>query len=119
MAIFQSIPGDEDSGESGYLERYRSMVDRLHRETAAEFGGQPMPPEAFSMIAVLIASLPLMAQLHPSISVELRDWQVGLTMAGVWLVAFLVQRLRYERFQARVARKVARIADGPQPGRPA
>ena len=36
-------------------------------------------------------------------------------MAGVWFVAFLVQRLRYERFQARVARKVARIADGPQP----
>ena len=110
MAIFQSIPGDDDLAESGYLERYRSTVDRLHRETAAEFGGQPMPPEAFSMIAVLLASMPLMALLHPAVPVTVRDWQVGLTMAGVWFVAFLVQRLRYERFQARVARKVARIA---------
>jgi hypothetical protein len=110
MTIFQSFPGDDDFGESSFLERYRSTVDRLHRETAAEFGGQPMPPEAFSMIAVLIASLPVMALLHPALPGMLRDWQVGLTMAAVWFVAFLVQRLRYDRFQARVARKIARIA---------
>jgi hypothetical protein len=111
MTIFHPLPGDDGSGEAGYLEVYRSTVDRLQRETADEFGGQPMPPEAFSMIAVLLTSLPLMALLHPAIPVELREWQVGLTMAGVWAVAFFLQRLRYDRFQAQVRRKLARISD--------
>ncbi len=75
------------------------------------YGVEPTDPVTFgTMIAVLLASMPLMALLHPAVPVTVRDWQVGLTMAGVWFVAFLVQRLRYERFQARVARKVARIA---------
>ncbi len=113
MAIFHILPGDEDPN-SGFLESYRSTVDRLHRETAAECGGQPMPPEAISMIAVLIASLPLVALLSPAVPVELRGWQVGLTMAGVWAIAFFVQRLRYDRFQARLARRLAHIAEGPR-----
>ena len=111
MAIFDPQPGDDELGEAGYLEFYRSTVERLQRETAHEFGGQPMPPEAFSMIAVLLASLPLMALLHPGIPVDLREWQVGLTMVGVWAVAFFVQRLRYDRFQAKVRHKLARISD--------
>lgn len=112
MSIFHPLSDDDMSGETGVLETYRLTVDQLHRETAVEFGGQPMPPEAFSMIAILVASLPLMALLHPAVPVELRGWEVGLTLASVWSAAFFLQRLRYDRFHARVARKVARVTDG-------
>ena len=106
MAIFSSALRDDPPDESGYLEAFHAALERLHHETVTEIGCQPMPPETLSMLAMLLVSLPLAALLHPAIPLNLRDWQIGLAMAAVWLVAFFLQRLRYDRFQARLQRKV-------------
>ena len=42
--------------DADWLGGYRAAVDRLREETADELGGQPMPPEAFSMLATLVAA---------------------------------------------------------------
>ncbi|MFO1210932.1 MAG: hypothetical protein U1E40_17215 [Amaricoccus sp.] len=104
----RELPRDED-----WLGTYRDAVDRLREETADEFGGQPMPPEAFSMLATAIAVLPLTAFLLPAAPLDLATWQVGLVLALVWVVAFRLQVGRYARFHDRWDRKVlahARIA---------
>jgi hypothetical protein len=47
-----------------------------------------MPPEKLSMFAVMIASLPLMAMLHPAVPLEVYGWQDALALFAVWGVAF-------------------------------
>ena len=106
MQRFDQIPRDE-AVETSYLDDYRAAVERLRGETVAEVGGQPMPPEKASMLAVLAASLPLMALLHPAVPVNPHGWLEALALFAVWLVAFRVQRPRYARFHARWHRKVA------------
>ena len=107
MQRFDQAPREEHPPETSYLDDYRAAVERLRGETVAEIGGQPMPPEKLSMFAVMIASLPLVALMHPAIPVEPHGWQDGLALFAVWLVAFRVQSLRYARFQARWHRKIA------------
>ncbi|HRO11158.1 hypothetical protein [Amaricoccus sp.] len=98
----------EDSAETSYLDDYRAAVERLRGETVAEVGGQPMPPEKASMLAVLAAALPLLAvALHPAVPVEPNGLQEGLALLAVWLVAFRVQSPRYARFHACWHRKIA------------
>lgn len=89
------------------LVEYREAVERLRHETAGEFGRQPLAPETAAMLAVMLASLPIVVALHPANPVELAVWHVGLILAGVWTAAFRVQRGRYERFHAAWSRKVA------------
>ena len=98
----EDLPRDE-----GYLAEYRALVAQLSDETAAEFGGQPMPPEKLSMIAVALASLPLVALLLPTVPLEPQVWQVAAAEIAVWLVAFRIQSLRYHRFDARLRCKIA------------
>ena len=100
-------PAREDFAETSYLDDYRAAVERLRGETVAEVGGQPMAPETASMLAVLIAALPLIALLHPAVPLEPHGWQDGLALLFVWLAAFRIQSLRYARFHARWRRKVA------------
>jgi hypothetical protein len=107
MQLFDQAPRKEHPAETSYLDDYRAAVERLRSETVAEIGCQPMPPEKFSMLAVMIASLPLVALMHPAIPVEPHGWQDGLALFAVWLVAFRVQGTRYARFQARWHRKIA------------
>ena len=105
--IVREATREDILAEFSYLEAYRAAVERLHGETVAEVGGQPMTPEKFSMFAVMIASLPLVAVLHPAIPIEPHGWLDGLALLAVWLVAFRVQSLRYARFQARWHGKIA------------
>jgi hypothetical protein len=100
-------PARDDFAETSYLDDYRAAVERLRGETAAEVGGQPIAPETASMLAVLVASLPLVALLHPAVPLEPHGWLAGLALLVVWLAAFRVQSLRYARFHARWRRKVA------------
>jgi hypothetical protein len=93
-------PWNDEQPRYNWLAEYRLAVDRLRDETVDEFGAQPMPPEKLSMIAVALASLPLMAMLLPTVPFSPTIWQVTLVQAAVWLVAFGIQRRRYERFQA-------------------
>jgi hypothetical protein len=97
----------EELAETSYLDDYRAAVERLRGETVAEVGGQPMAPETASMLAVLIASLPLLALLHPAIPLQPHVWQHGSALLVVWVLAFRVQSLRYARFHARWHRKIA------------
>jgi hypothetical protein len=90
-----------------WLQDYRAAVERLREETIAEIGPQPVAPEAASMIAVMVASLPMVAMLHPSIPLELQVWQVAVVQAAVWGGVFWLQRQRYERFQDRLRRRIA------------
>jgi hypothetical protein len=107
MQRFDQTPRDETLAETSSLDDYRAAVERLRDETVAEIGGQPMPPEKLSMFAVMFASLPLVALMHPSIPIDPNGWQEGLLLFAVWLVAFRVQRLRYARFHARWHHKIA------------
>ncbi len=95
------------------LADYRDAVERLRTETVDELGRQPMPPETVSMLAVLAASFPIVAALHPANPVALEVWQVGVILAAVWAGAFTLQRLRYDRFHAAWSRKVADHGNGP------
>ena len=90
-----------------WLVEYRAAVERLRDETIAEIGPQPVAPEMASMVAVMVASLPMLAVVHPSIPVELQVWQVALVPAVVWSTVFWLQRQRYERFHDRLRRKIA------------
>ena len=107
MQRFDYAPREESFADTDYLDDYRAAVERLRGETAEEIGGQPMTPEKFSMFAVMLASLPLVAMLLPAIPLELHGWQDALALFAVWGVAFRVQSLRYARFQARWSRKIA------------
>ncbi|MFO1142342.1 MAG: hypothetical protein U1E59_08125 [Amaricoccus sp.] len=97
----RELPSDAD-----WLGDYRAAVDRLSEETADEFGGQPMPPEAFSMLATLVAALQLSALMLPWVPFEPATWEVGLALALVWAAAFRFQVDRYARFEERLDRKV-------------
>src|SRR3954468_10460330 len=97
----RDFPRDED-----WLGAYRTSVDRLRDETAAELGRQPMPPEAFSMIATAVTAVPLTALMLPAVPFDLATWQVALVLALVWSASFRFQLGRYARFQARWDRKV-------------
>ena len=98
----------EDSlADTNYLADYRTAVERLRGEAAAEVGGQPMLPEALSTIAVMLASLPLLATFLPAIPLEPNGWQQAGALFVVWLVAFRIQSQRYARFHARWRRKIA------------
>ena len=94
------------------LADYRDTVERLRDETIIELGRQPMAPETASMLAVLAASLPIVAALHPANPVTLEVWQVGTILACVWIAVFRLQSSRYERFHAAWSRKVAAHRDG-------
>jgi hypothetical protein len=89
------------------LDDYRAAVERLLGETVDEFGRQPMPPEKLSMIAVAVASLPMIAIMLPTTPIQLQVWQVGLVQAAAWFFAFRIQSQRYNRFHAAWQRKVA------------
>lgn len=87
-----------------YLDEYRAEVERLRCEAA-----EPMAPAAASMLAVLAASLPLVALLHPGLPVDLQGWQQALALFVVWLVAFRIQTVRCSRFDARWSVKIAAL----------
>jgi hypothetical protein len=101
---------DDRWRDDDWLADYRRAVERLRGETAAELGGQPMPPEALSAIALAVASVPLLALLLPPVPVEPQVWQIGLAMAVVWLAAFRIQSVRYARFHDRWRRKVVGLS---------
>lgn len=107
MSAADLFPRDEFQAEEGYLGSYRRAVERLRGETADELGAQPMPPEKLSMFAVAVASLPLIALMHPAISLEPLGWQVAVALAAVWMIAYRVQAPRYRRFQEHWHRKIA------------
>ena len=54
------------------LDAYRGIVERLRGETIEEPGGQPMLPEKASRRAVMLASLPMVAALHPAMPGQLQ-----------------------------------------------
>lgn len=99
--------------DNSCLADYRETVERLRDETVGELGRQPMAPETAAMLAVLVASLPIVAVLHPANPIELAVWQVGVILATVWAGAFWLQRGRYDRFQAAWSRKVADHGSAP------
>jgi hypothetical protein len=99
MAVFDA-PADDDSGELRCLADCRAAAERLRRETAAEVGVAPMPPEKLAMIATMLASLPLAGLMLAPVPVEVHGWQVGLALLLVWAGVFRLQSLRYARFQA-------------------
>lgn len=107
MAVREALLGEDPHRDEGCLAEYRAVVARLHDETEAELGGQPMSPEKLSMIAVALASLPLVALLLPTVPLEPQVWQVAAAEIAVWLAAFRIQSLRYDRFDARLRRKIA------------
>lgn len=112
MADLDRGAGEPDPG-STCLDAYREAVARLHGETVDELGRQPMAPETVAMLAVMAASLPIVAALHPGNPVELAVWQVAVLLVAVWAGAFWLQRGRYDRFEAAWSRKVADHGAGP------
>ena len=108
MAVFDQFQDDP-------LADYRDAVERLRDETADELGGQPMLPEKASMLAVMFASLPMIAGLHPAMPVQLGVWQVAVVHLGIWSAVFWLQRQRYNRFHARWHSKVAAHQEGCVP----
>jgi hypothetical protein len=107
MADLDTCPAEPPLADNGCLADYRQTVERLRDETVDEFGRQPMAPETASMLAVLVASFPIVAALHPANPVDLAVWQVGLILVAVWSGVFGLQRGRYNRFQDAWSRKVA------------
>ena len=99
MAAFDTFP-DDDTGELRCLADCRAAAEQLRRETAAEVGAAPMPPEKLAMIATMLASLPLAGLMLPPAPVEVHGWQVGLALLLVWAGVFRLQSLRYARFEA-------------------
>jgi hypothetical protein len=112
MVNRDTVPADPPA-DCNCLADYRDAVERLRDETVDEIGRQPMPPETASMLAVMAASLPIVAALHPANPVTLAVWHVGALLAAVWAGVFWLQRLRYERFHAAWSRKVAAHASAP------
>ena len=98
MAAFDTLP-DDDPGELRCLADCRATAERLRRETAAEVGAAPMPPEKLAMIATMLASLPLAGLMLPPGPVEVEGWQIGLALLLVWAGVFRLQSLRYARVQ--------------------
>ena len=79
-----------------------------------------MPPEKLSMIAVAVASLPLVALMLPTIPGQPQVWQVAAAELLVWLAAYRIQSARYERFHACWRLKIAahRALDRPPASHP-
>jgi hypothetical protein len=88
------------------LSACRLQLDRLHRDTAAEVGRRPVAPEMFSMLAMMLTSLPLVLLAQFDLPVRLAALEVAVVLPTVWLGAFLFQRGRYDRFQARCDRRM-------------
>ena len=66
------------------------------------------------MLAVMAASLPIVAALHPANPVTLGGLaRRRASSPRVWAGVFWLQRLRYERFHAAWSRKVAAHASAP------
>jgi hypothetical protein len=107
MAAVDQTQGDPLARDHNCLADYRDAVERLRGETIDELGGQPMPPEKASMLAVMVASLPMVAALHPAMPVQLGVWQVAVVHLTVWSAVFWLQRHRYNRFHARWHSKIA------------
>ena len=97
---------DPVAPEEGWLGDYRRAVERLRGEAVAEFGGQPMPPEAMSAIALALTALPLVALMLPVVPMEPKVWQVALALVAAWSAAFRIQSVRYARFHELWQRKV-------------
>jgi hypothetical protein len=112
----ETLPTDDVSREGGWLADYRRAVEQLRGETVAELGRQPMQPEAFSAIALAVASLPMVALMLPPVPVEPQVWQVGLALLVVWLATFRIQSVRYARFHEHWRRKVVAHAATVAPG---
>jgi hypothetical protein len=100
-------PASDPARDNNCLADYRDAVERLRGQTVDELGRQPMAPETASMLAVMAASLPIVAALHPANPLTLDVWQVGASLAAVWAGVFWQQRGRYNRFHAAWSRKVA------------
>jgi hypothetical protein len=92
----------------------RRRLDRLRREAVAELGPQPMIPEKFSMLAMMLASVPLVLLVQLDLPGRFAALEVGLALPSVWLAAFLYQRARYDRFQARCDRRLQRALAEPE-----
>jgi hypothetical protein len=93
----------------------RRRLDRVHCEAAAELGPQPMMPEKFSMLAMMLASVPLVALLHLDVTHRFAALEVGGALLAVWLGALRFQRFRYDRFEARCDRAVQHALAQPEP----
>jgi hypothetical protein len=113
MVDLAKCPNDVPLPDYNCLADYRNAVERLRGETIEELGRQPLPPETAAMLAVLGASAPIIAALHPSIPVQLYVWQVAAILVAVWSGVFWIQRRRYDRFQAAWSRKVDEHAADP------
>ena len=89
---------------------YRRAVEQLRGETVAELGGQPMPPEALSAIALAVdvgaadgAAAAADSGRAAGVAGRARD-------GVVWLAAFRIQSVRYPRFHEHWRRKVVGLA---------
>jgi hypothetical protein len=73
----------------------------FRRRLDAELGPEPMIPEKFSMLALAFAAGPLALLAQVDLPVRSAAFGLGAALPAVWLAAFLYQRLRYDRFEAR------------------
>jgi hypothetical protein len=76
-------------------------LDAFRRQLDAELGPEPMIPEKFSMLALALVGGPLALFAQIDLPVRLAALELGAALPAVWLAAFLYQRLRYDRFEAR------------------
>jgi hypothetical protein len=109
----EAFPAPEP--ERDCLTACRRQLDRLRHEAAAELGPQPMVPEKFSMLAMMLASAPLVALVHLDPAHRLAALETGVALLAVWLAALQFQRVRYDRFQARCDRAVQHALAEPEP----
>ena len=65
------------------------------------------PDGILLVLAVMVASLPMVAALHPAMPIQLGVWQVAVVHLTIWSAVFWLQRQRYNRFHARWHSKVA------------
>jgi hypothetical protein len=108
----EAFPNPEP--ERDCLAACRRRLDRLHREAAVELGPEPMVPEKFSMLAMMLVSVPLSMLVHldPGHRLAL---ETGVALLVVWLAALQFQRIRCDRFEARCDRAVQRAIAEPEP----
>jgi hypothetical protein len=93
-------------------------LDAFRRRLDAELGPEPMIPEKFSMLVLALAGAPLVLLAQLDLPMPLAAFELGATLPAVWLGAFLYQRLRYDRFEARWSLR-ARLALADQDPSPA
>ena len=106
---------DDVPSEPDCLAACRHRLDRVTREAAAELGPRPMIPEKFSMLAMMLASVPLMALLHLDPAHRLPAFEMGIVLSAVWHGALQFQRVRYDRFEARWESAVRAHLAQPEP----